>query len=399
MRAGIDEAAEAAAPIAQAALVVVDRDDADERPDEQRGDDDEREDEERADELFHVTVRCGPELPVESAARRGRSRDGGGGPKPAWPPARLRRGRPRRDERAGVEPACAKGATRSAGPSPAMPADCCSTPPRPILGHRGGERHRGLARRHPFGGALQLEQQGPTPGFPAITTGDATADAESQPGGDCRFRTDPALIPPARQAAGTPPMNHSTGDRVSLDMAILSDASDEPLSAQVALAVRGDEAAFTRIVRAHHDDMTRVCFVVCGDPDLADEAVQAAWAIVWRKLSTLRDPDRLRPWLVSVAANEARRLVKRSSRRSVVEIGLDTAEATFGGDPGHRAVDLDLVNALARLSPDDRTLLALRYVAGFDSTELSRATGRSASGTRARLARLLARLRRELSDD
>ena len=61
-------------------------------------------------------------------------------------------------------------------------------------------------------------------------------------------------------------------------MAIYSDASDEGLANQVALAVRGDEAAFTRIVRAHHDDMTRVCFIVCGDVDIADEAVQDALA-------------------------------------------------------------------------------------------------------------------------
>ena len=45
--------------------------------------------------------------------------------------------------------------------------------------------------------------------------------------------------------------------------------------------------------------MTRVCFVICGDLDIADEAVQAAWPIVWRKLGGLREPERLRPWLVS----------------------------------------------------------------------------------------------------
>lgn len=182
-------------------------------------------------------------------------------------------------------------------------------------------------------------------------------------------------------------------------MATYSDAADEGLAHQVALAVRGDEAAFTRIVRAHHDDMTRVCYVVCGDLDIADEAVQAAWSIAWRRLSTLRDPDRLRPWLISVAVNEARRLVKRRNRRSVVEIDLASVEATeVAADPGRRATDLDLVNALARLPAEDRAMLALRYVAGFDSSELARLTGRSASGTRARLARLLARLRRELGD-
>lgn len=173
---------------------------------------------------------------------------------------------------------------------------------------------------------------------------------------------------------------------------------DDTLATAVALAAGGDETAFARIVQAHHDDMTRVSFVICGDLDMADEAVQAAWPIIWRKFASLRDADRLRPWLVSVAANEARQLVRRRRRRTVVEVAVAGGDA-FGVDPGGRVGDIDLANALARLDPGDRALLALRYVAGFDSTELARATGRSASGTRARLARLLARLRTELSDD
>lgn len=181
-------------------------------------------------------------------------------------------------------------------------------------------------------------------------------------------------------------------------MATLVAPIDDSLAAAVALAVAGDEAAFARIIRAHHDDMTRVCFVICGDLDVADEAVQAAWPIVWHKLGSLRDPGRLRPWLVSIAANEARQLIRRRRRRTVVELAVAGA-ATSGVDPAGRVEDLDLTNALARLDPDDRALLALRYVAGFDSTELARATGRSPSGTRARLARLLGRLRTELSDD
>jgi RNA polymerase sigma-70 factor, ECF subfamily len=173
---------------------------------------------------------------------------------------------------------------------------------------------------------------------------------------------------------------------------------DEGVSALISRAAAGDQAAFARIVQAHHDDMTRVCFVVCGDLDLADEAVQAAWAIAWRKLDTLRDSARLRPWLVSIAANEARQLLRRRRRRAIVELTL-AGDAARGSDPARRAEDIDLANALARLHPDDRALLALRYVAGFDSSELAQATGRSASGTRARLARLLERLRTELGDD
>lgn len=174
--------------------------------------------------------------------------------------------------------------------------------------------------------------------------------------------------------------------------------ADEPLAGLVDRAARGDEAAFARIVRLHHADMTRVCFVVCGDADLAEEAVAAAWPIAWKRLGSLREPDRLRPWLVSVAANEARQLVRRRNRRNVVELAVAADGAAAAPDPGGRAADLDLANALARLAPDDRALLALRYVAGLSSTELGRATGMTASGTRARLARLLDRLRSELGD-
>jgi RNA polymerase sigma factor (sigma-70 family) len=176
---------------------------------------------------------------------------------------------------------------------------------------------------------------------------------------------------------------------------------DDTLARAIPLAVSGDQAAFARIVQAHHGDMTRVCYVICGDLDLADEAVQSAWAIAWKKLGTLKDPERLRPWLVSVAANEGRQLIRHRRRRTVVELSVSPGaeHAQAAADPAGRTADLDLANALARLDPDDRALLALRYVAGFDSSELARATGRSASGTRARLARLLDRLRTELRDD
>jgi RNA polymerase sigma-70 factor, ECF subfamily len=174
---------------------------------------------------------------------------------------------------------------------------------------------------------------------------------------------------------------------------------DDAVATTVAEATRGDEAAFARIVRAHHDDMTRVSYVICGDLDLADEAVGAAWSIAWQRLTSLRDPQRLRSWLISIAANEARQVLRRARRRSVVELSVAGGDPQGAADPGGRAQDLDLINALARLDPNDRALLALRYVAGFDSSELARATGRSASGTRARLARLLDRLRVELGDD
>lgn len=175
------------------------------------------------------------------------------------------------------------------------------------------------------------------------------------------------------------------------------------LAAVVESAAAGDEAAFARIVAAYHADMTRVCFVVCGDVDVAHEAVQATWPIAWRKLGSLRDPARLRPWLIAVAANEARHLIRRRTRRSVVEIHVEDGEDAQGGDrgegdPAERAAEVDLAAALQRLSPQDRTVVAMRYLIGLTSVEIGQAIGMSPPGVRAKLARLLDRLREDLRD-
>ena len=68
-------------------------------------------------------------------------------------------------------------------------------------------------------------------------------------------------------------------------------------------------------------------------------------------------------------------------------------------DPAWRSADDVLVSAIRRLPADDRTLIALRYVAGFDATEIGRTIGLSASGVRTRLSRLVSRLREEVDDE
>jgi RNA polymerase sigma factor (sigma-70 family) len=166
----------------------------------------------------------------------------------------------------------------------------------------------------------------------------------------------------------------------------------------VADAMHGDAAAFARIVGEYHDDMVRVCRIVLGDGDLAQDATQAAWPIAWQKLRTLRDPRRLRPWLVSIAVNEARQMIRRQSRYKRVTI--DVADISSDDhDPASRATDADLLALVRRLSPEDRGLLALRFVAGFDANEIGDILGISASGVRSRLSRLLDRLRMELGDE
>jgi RNA polymerase sigma-70 factor (ECF subfamily) len=167
--------------------------------------------------------------------------------------------------------------------------------------------------------------------------------------------------------------------------------------ATVRSAVQGDEVAFARLVAEHHAAMARVAYVICGDADVTRDAVQSAWAIAWRRMGSLRDPAQVRPWLIRIAANEAKQALRRRRREHVVDIssrliGVD-------GDVPIALELADLEHALRRLSPDERSLLAMRYAAGLDSAEIARHVGLSASGVRSRLARLLDRLRSDLALD
>lgn len=179
---------------------------------------------------------------------------------------------------------------------------------------------------------------------------------------------------------------------------VMEDVTAQERVARAAMidhAVAGDETAFAGLVAEHHATMARVAFVTCGDPELTKDILQTSWSIAWRQLHRLRDPNRIRSWLVAIAANEARRAGRRGGRRPVTDLSR-FIDQHAGNDPADAISGIDLQRALAGLPPDDRRLLALRYVAGLDSTEIARQLGLSASGVRSRLSRVMARLRTDL---
>jgi RNA polymerase sigma factor (sigma-70 family) len=154
-------------------------------------------------------------------------------------------------------------------------------------------------------------------------------------------------------------------------------------------AMRRDAGAFERLITAYDADLKRVCFVIVGDRDGTQDAVQSAWEIAWRKIDQVREPKKVRSWLVAVAANEARRIAR--GRRYLPVPEGDAAADTHN--------DIDLGIALRGLPAHDRQLLALLYVGRMTSAEAATYLHLSAAGVRTRKARLLGRLRRELGDD
>jgi RNA polymerase sigma factor (sigma-70 family) len=156
-----------------------------------------------------------------------------------------------------------------------------------------------------------------------------------------------------------------------------------------------DPIEFAQIVRDNDADLQRVAYVISRDQEITRDAVQATWEIAWRRLPNAA-PSAQRAWLMTVVANAAKREVRRSRLRSILQIrGLREPPNT----PADRAELIDLRRAYQQLAVRDRRILSLRYGVGLSSEEIGPLVGLSASAVRVRIGRLLPMLKKELADD
>ena len=138
-------------------------------------------------------------------------------------------------------------------------------------------------------------------------------------------------------------------------------------------AAAGDERAFAAIYERFHQELYRYCRAILGDPDDAQDALQATMASALRALPGETRTIALRPWLYRVARNEALTIVRR--RQSVAE--LDEAAL-----PVHPAADVDaesrerlrlLVADLAALPERQRSALVMRELSGLSYDDIAAA--------------------------
>jgi RNA polymerase sigma-70 factor (ECF subfamily) len=139
---------------------------------------------------------------------------------------------------------------------------------------------------------------------------------------------------------------------------------------------------FEPLVTPHLTTMLRVARVMVGD---------------------LRDRDAVRAWLLRITVNAChnwRRSRNIPTGRYTLPLENAPAQSVGAreGDPGasDHALRLDIRQAIADLDPELQQLIALRYFAGLDSTELGAMLGAPPATVRTRLRRALALLRQRL---
>ena len=150
-------------------------------------------------------------------------------------------------------------------------------------------------------------------------------------------------------------------------------------------AQRGDQSAFVDLVRARGNALFALAYRILRDVDRAEDAVQDALVIAWRDLPSLRDPDRFEAWshrlLANVCIAHAGRERRRIANLRVLPIDGPTARDDFLSVADRDELD----RAFRRLTPEERTILALRYYLGYEPTEIAEILGSPAGTVRSRL--------------
>jgi RNA polymerase sigma-70 factor, ECF subfamily len=161
------------------------------------------------------------------------------------------------------------------------------------------------------------------------------------------------------------------------------------LDALIVRAQGGDREAFEEAFRPLYEDAFRLAIAMLQDRAEAEDALQEALLKAWRKLHTFRVGTGLRPWFLTVVANQCRS-IRRTRWWSVQR--LAAIEISHPG-PGLDPERLDLRRALGHLPAGPRLLLVLHYYLDMSFEEMAQVVGGRPEAVKSRTYRALRKLR------
>ena len=181
------------------------------------------------------------------------------------------------------------------------------------------------------------------------------------------------------------------------------DNADESFAAERALiegALAGDGLAFRRLFERHMPMLHRIATRVSRSAHLAEDAVQEALTLAYRRLGSYRHDVPFKAFLAAVAAKQAHTLARSERRRSKREqdaeapAAPDNPEDELRGATAARRVR----QALLAMPEKRREAALLRLDAGLSYREIGEALGSTEGSARVLVFKALGQLRELLAD-
>lgn len=145
------------------------------------------------------------------------------------------------------------------------------------------------------------------------------------------------------------------------------------------------------LVTHNETRLYRAALAILGDPHEAEDAVQETFLRYLEKRPEFRDGGHEKAWLLKVAANRCKSILRGRQRHPAVEL-LDIYPAP---DPDSR----ELMEAVLSLPANQRAAVHLHYYEGYTCAEIASILGQRPGTVRSHLSRARDSLRKYLTDE
>lgn len=168
--------------------------------------------------------------------------------------------------------------------------------------------------------------------------------------------------------------------------------ASEQFTADVKAARKGDADAFGRLYATIYRELFQIARASLRSPEDAADAVSDAVLDAFRTIGKLRDEAAFRAWMFRILAAK----IKRKQR----EYAKPTAALDESNSPSYEFgfAKPEVHAAMQTLTDEDRLLIPMQVLGGYQSRELAEMIGSTDGAVRTRLTRIRAKLREALSD-
>lgn len=144
----------------------------------------------------------------------------------------------------------------------------------------------------------------------------------------------------------------------------------KPALADISLAKAGDREAFGRLYQTVALEMYKIALYTLGNREDAEDAVSETFVEAWKGIHSLREEESFRPWILRILSIRCKRRIGGYVKEKG-NIDLDDyIEQGDGGDGGHTK-RAEVLEAMNRLTPEERELVVLSVLHGYTMREIA----------------------------
>ena len=133
-----------------------------------------------------------------------------------------------------------------------------------------------------------------------------------------------------------------------------------------------------RVVHTYGNMLFRLCLITLGSASDAEDVIQETMITYLRKKPEFKDAEHEKAWLITVASNKCKDLLRFRARHPMIDLEQIQEFAAEDSDSG-------ILEALMTLPEKFRIVLILYYVEEYRIEEIAKMIGKTPSAVKMRL--------------